>query len=93
MRLNETRKGCQPYKKPTGFGEVFLNPKKTSFELFFGRNLPLLTCFLGEVIPEFRDDEAWSCPRTSLGIVLNVRFSKRVPNPSGFYDAIIRTFY
>ncbi|HCZ35239.1 MAG TPA: hypothetical protein DHV26_04860 [Cytophagales bacterium] len=41
-------KGCQTYKKPTGFGEVFLNPKKTSFELFFGRNLPLLTCFLGE---------------------------------------------
>jgi hypothetical protein len=48
MRLNETRKGYQPYKKSTGFGEVFLNPKKTSFELFFGRNLPLLTCFLGE---------------------------------------------
>lgn len=53
MRLNETRKGYQPYKKSTGFGEVFLNPKKTSFELFFGRNLPLLTCFLGEVIPNF----------------------------------------
>lgn len=67
MRLNETRKGCQPYKKPTGFGEVFLNPKKTSFELFFGRNLPLLTCFLGEgPDPDsYRDgNEAWSCPRT-----------------------------
>ena len=71
----------QKQKIPTGFGEVFLNPIKTSFEL------PLSAIFF--CYPAF-----WARPRR-IGMKLDfvqklhsalylfVRFSKRVPNPSG----------
>ena len=54
-------------KKPTGFGEVFLNPIKDKFWAAINRNLLLLSCFLGEV--RQLADEAWFWVKALLGIV------------------------